>query len=130
MALCGGSDDEFFRRFARSRHSIVWADGARVREWVPPSRATLSWLLRRQFRVGTATALVERRLWRPRQPAARHLAHGLWCVAKGVVLALRALPRGRGAAARELRLAAFGAGRLAGLAGVVYREYEGAVHGR
>jgi glycosyltransferase involved in cell wall biosynthesis len=123
MALLGGSDDEFFRRFAGRGHRIVWADGARVYEWVPPARATLGWILRRNFRVGTSAAFVERRLTQPPRPAPRLLAHALWCLAKGTLRAGLALPRGRGPALRELRLAATGAGRLAGLFGFFYREY-------
>jgi succinoglycan biosynthesis protein ExoM len=129
LALTGGSDDEFFRRFAAAGHSIVWADEAPVHEWVPATRARLGWLLRRQLRVGTCAVLVERGLRRPPRPPWRLLAQGLWCVAKGGLLALLALPRGRGPAAAELRVAAFGAGLLAGLCGLVVEEYR-AVHGR
>lgn len=129
MALVGGSDDEFFRRFAGDGHAIVWADEARAHEWVPASRASLRWLLLRQLRVGTCTALVDRRLRRPPLSPWRHLAQALWCVAKGSALALAALRRGPGPAAAELRLAAFGAGRLAGLFGLALEEYR-SVHGR
>ena len=41
MALTGGSDAEFFRRFARTGHRIVWADEALVFEWVPATRSRL-----------------------------------------------------------------------------------------
>ncbi len=129
MALTGGSDDELFQRFARAGHSIVWADEAIVREWVPPSRATLRWILRRSLRVGTCTALVDRRLRQPPLPAWRHLGQAVWCVAKGALLALASLPRGRGPAVARLRLAAFGLGRLGGLLGLALPEYR-AVHRR
>ena len=128
MALSGGSDDELFGRLARRGGVIVWADEARVREWVPPSRVSFSWLMRRQFRVGTATTLAERRLGGRPPPVAWHVAQALWCVARGAGLALASLPRGRGPAVAELRLAAFGVGRLAGLFGVVHEEYR-ALHG-
>jgi glycosyltransferase involved in cell wall biosynthesis len=123
MALLGGSDDEFFRRFAARGHRIVWADGARVHEWVPPARATAGWILRRGFRVGSCETFLERRLSQPPRPAPLCLAHALWCLAKGTLRAAWMLPRGRGAALRELRLAATGAGRLAGLFGFFYQEY-------
>jgi glycosyltransferase involved in cell wall biosynthesis len=123
MALCGGSDDEFFRRFVAAGHRIVWADAALVQEWVPASRLKLGWILRRAFRVGSSAALVERRLAEVPVPWPRHLAHALWCIAKGSVLALLALPQGFGGCVREARLAATGAGRLAGLFGFAYQEY-------
>ncbi|MDJ0848754.1 MAG: glycosyltransferase family 2 protein [Myxococcota bacterium] len=128
MALTGGSDDELFRRLAQRGGTIVWADEARVSEWVPASRATFAWLMRRQFRVGTATTLAERRLGKAPPSVAWHLAHALWCLARGGTRALAALPRGRGPAVAELRLAAFAAGRLAGLLGVVHEEYR-TLHG-
>jgi len=128
MALCGGSDDEFFRRFDAAGHRIVWADEAVVREWVPPSRARLAWILRRAFRIGSSAALVEGRLADTPVTRRRQLAHALWCMAKGSALALSALPRGFGPCVREARLAATGLGRLAGLAGFTYREYR-VLHG-
>ena len=36
LALSGGSDSEFFERFAASGRRIVWADAAIVHEWFPP----------------------------------------------------------------------------------------------
>ena len=128
MALTGSSDTEFFRRFAARGHRIVWADGAVVREWVQPSRARLGWILRRGFRVGNAETFIERVIAEPRQSAHRVVAHGLWCGAKGLVLAALGLVRGPAEAVRGLRLAAVGAGRLAGLLGYRYEEYR-TIHG-
>lgn len=125
FALMGGSDREFFERFVRRGHRIVWCDSARMREWVPDERARLGWLLRRALRVGASATFIER-LRAAR--AARIAAHGSWCIAKGVTSALLGLPRGRGVAARGLYLACFGAGRLAGLAGWSYQDYRTA-HG-
>jgi glycosyltransferase involved in cell wall biosynthesis len=128
MALTGSSDTELFERFARRGHRIVWADGAVVREWVPASRARLGWLLRRAFRVGTSTVFIDRHCRRRPRPAARISAHGAWCLAKGGVQLLGSVLRGRAAAARALRLAVFGAGRIAGLSGASLQEYR-RVHG-
>ena len=123
MALTGSSDTELFERLARGGVRIMWADLAVVREWVPASRARLRWILRRAFRVGTAGSFIDRRCVDPPRAAAFILAHGAWCVAKGLGLAAAGGLRGRAAAARGLRLAAFGLGRLAGLAGVSLPEY-------
>jgi GT2 family glycosyltransferase len=128
MALSGGEDTEFFQRFAARGHAIVWADRAVVFEWVPRSRANARWILERAFRVGTSSAFVDRRCReRPVSPA-RLLAHGGWCLAKGATLLAVGALRGRAGAMRALRLAAFGAGRLGGLAGLRREEYR-VVHG-
>ena len=123
MALSGSSDTELFERLARGGARIVWADLAVVREFVPATRARLVWILRRGLRVGTANSFIDRRCVEPPRAAARILAHGAWCVAKGLWLAALGVLRGRAAAARGLRLAAFGFGRLLGLAGVALPEY-------
>lgn len=123
MALTGGSDAEFFRRFHASGHKIVWADAAIVHEVVPPSRVSLAWLLRRSLRVGTATAFIDRNHRPGAVPALRMALHAGWCVAKGSVLLAASVFRGKPAAVHALRLAVFGLARFAGLAGYHYREY-------
>lgn len=129
LALAGGSDAELFRRLARAGHRIVWAEAAVVVEHVPASRATLAWIVRRAFRVGTSTAFVDRLhdgAWRA---VPRALLHGAWCLAKGGGGLVTAAVRGRAAAVHALRLAVYGAGRIAGAFGVLTREYA-VTHGR
>jgi succinoglycan biosynthesis protein ExoM len=109
-----GSDAEFFRRFAGAGRRIVWADSARVHTWIPPQRATLGWLLRRAFRSGRAKSRVDRHGTWPRMGALPRLTRAVWTVAKGLILLPLAALLGRAAAARAVRLAVYGAGRLAG----------------
>lgn len=123
LALCGGSDVELFRRFARGGGRIVWADAALVHEVVPPSRARLRWVLRRALRVGASNSRVAR-LHDPRWRAAlRPLAHGAWCLVRGGAMLLAGGLRGPAAAARALHLTCFGLGRIAGVFGVGVQEY-------
>jgi len=128
MALLGGEDSELFRRFAAQGHTIVWADAAVVFEWVPRSRANARWILERAFRVGTSSAFVERHRRERPVSAAHLLAHGGWCIAKAATLLPVGALRGRAGAMQALRLAAFGAGRLGGLAGIRREEYR-TIHG-
>ncbi len=113
-----GEDTELFSRLAARGAQIVWADEAVVHESVPPERACTRWLLRRGFAVGTATTHIARRrrggLW----ASAAALLHGGFCVAKGLVAAALSDRGSRAARVRGLQLAAFGAGRVAGVAGV------------
>lgn len=128
LALSGGSDSEFFARFAASGRRIVWADAAIAHEWVPASRVSVRWLLARGFRVGCSSARVERRRASPRRSDAWILANGCWCMLKGALLLGFAVLQGRPAAVRALRLLCYGAGRLYGLGGFVYEEYR-TLHG-
>lgn len=123
LALCGGSDVELFRRFARRGHRIVWCDAAAVYDQVPASRATLRWVLRRALRVGASNARIQRMHAPGRRTGASLVAHGLWCVARACAALAVAPLRGRAAAARALHLACFGLGRLAAPFGLRVDEY-------
>jgi succinoglycan biosynthesis protein ExoM len=128
LALTGGSDREFFERFAAAGHRIVWADAAIVHEWVPASRVSARWLLARAFRVGCSTVRIERQRAARARSAAWILANACWCIVKGTLLLAPAVLRGRVASLRALRLVWYGAGRLHGLGGFSYEEYR-TVHG-
>ncbi|WP_299684403.1 glycosyltransferase family 2 protein [uncultured Tateyamaria sp.] len=54
----GGEDTEFFFRLRRMGARYAIADGSIVREDVPPARLTLSWLMRRRYRIGQSYAAV------------------------------------------------------------------------
>jgi GT2 family glycosyltransferase len=123
MALSGGSDAEFFRRFSVSGCHIVWADSAIVHECVPASRASLRWLLARSFRVGCAAVWIERRRVPRRRSEARLLANACRGVANGALSLALALLRGRIPVVRALRLVSNAAGRLWALGGFSYQEY-------
>jgi succinoglycan biosynthesis protein ExoM len=52
FALTGGEGGIFFRRLAAQNCAMRWAAHAVIHETVPPSRATLRWLMQRRFRLG------------------------------------------------------------------------------
>jgi succinoglycan biosynthesis protein ExoM len=55
----GGEDSDFFYRGFRAGAGYHFASGARVSEWVTPSRRSFSWLLRRRFRSGQSHARIK-----------------------------------------------------------------------
>jgi GT2 family glycosyltransferase len=109
-----GEDNELFERLALSGHTIVWADDAVVHELIPAERVSVSWLAGRGFRTGTAATHVDRVRGRGIR---RAIAHGGWCMVKGLARAL--VGPGRHVRIDGLRMLAFGVGRWAGIAGVV-----------
>ncbi len=129
MRLSGGSDTHFFMRAHRTGRRMVWADEAVVAEYIPASRATLRWLLRREFRRGITLSTCLRDLdltpWR----VARRVAHGGVRIMQGLGQTALAVVGGQRQAVRGLGTMSFGAGLLAGLTGVSYQEYR-VVHGR
>ena len=123
MGLTGGEDTEFFQRFARAGHRIVWCDTAMVYDSVPETRANLRWILARSYRIGACSVYVQRKADPGSITVLRVLAHGVRCVAAGILRLAASVARGRAAAAAALHLASFGVGRLGGVVGLQYAEY-------
>ena len=122
--LTGGDDTHFFRRIAQAGFKIVWADAARVHEWIPKSRACFTWLVQRLFRAGNTLGLVLIDLgspWRTRLMLA--LKAIVW-IGIGPVVALFGLVAGRHWFVKGIRFIAFGAGYLASIVGTHYEEYK------
>lgn len=123
FALTGGEDSHFFRRLAKEGCRLVWADDARVREWIPVSRATASWLIRRAFRSANTMALIDVDLSARSGVRLVVAAKGLVWLAAGLVGLPAGLVLGRATLVKAARHIAYGAGLLLGLCGVRYREY-------
>ena len=128
LGLIGGSDNLFTQQLSRSGAEIVWCDEASVFDIVPSTRVTRNWVLRRSFRTGNGTSLVEltlttslipRTLVRARLIATglSRMIFGLGRIAGGA--ATRCVPR----QARGFRNLARGAGLFAGALGISYAEY-------
>lgn len=110
-----GEDSELFERLAQRGGRIVWADDAVAFERIPPERTRVGWIVRRGLRTGVARTRIDlvhraRSFW-------SISAHGVWCIGKGLITWLARARRGRAARVAALQLAAWGAGRLIGLAG-------------
>ena len=130
MALCGGSDRVFFTRIQRAGGRFVWDDRARMVDHVPASRARLPWLLRRWYRTGVTRSLTLLYLDAPGPlRRARRVAGGMALAGRGAVLAVAAIPKGRVAMLRRVRIVMLGIGAAVGALGVQYHEYR-VVHGR
>ncbi|HEU4588888.1 MAG TPA: glycosyltransferase [Gemmatimonadales bacterium] len=122
----GGEDTHLFWRAARLGEPVVWCDEAVVVEWIPPERATLRWLLRREYREGGTVALVERDLGASALRQVERVMRGAARIGQGMVQAGTSPPVGPRLTARAVqgaKLVARGAGMIAGVLGVRFREY-------
>lgn len=63
MALIGGSDTEFFKRWYSLGGRFEWCNEGFVYEVIPVNRMRFSWLCRRQFRYGTSGAFINRKYY-------------------------------------------------------------------
>jgi cellulose synthase/poly-beta-1,6-N-acetylglucosamine synthase-like glycosyltransferase len=123
LALSGGEDSEFFRRFARAGHRIVWCDDAVVHDSVPETCLNLRWILARSLRAGGTESYLERKFEPGLYTSSKIAVHGVYCLVKGLGMLVVSALRGRAAAVRALHLASFGAGRVGGLLGFHHAEY-------
>ena len=126
LALTGGEDTYFFRQLARAGASMVFANEAIVYDWVPPSRANASWLLRREFRLGNSLAIIDREIPGTLGVILVRAAKGIGRIALGLCALPLAVFSGRhakAAAVRALKGVWRGAGMLTGLCGFRYEEY-------
>ena len=123
FAFTGGSDLEFFTRCRRDGRSFGWADRAFVYETTPPSRTTVGWLIRRNFRKGTEITRIDRSFNGGLWSLARRWGRGVALLSLGVLALPFAALRGRGAVVGSLNRAARGAGRIAAEFDIAYEEY-------
>ncbi len=123
LGLSGGEDVHFFRRAAARGYRLVWADEAIAEEYIPPSRATASWLVRRAYRTGSIWGVCDRDLEASSVTIAHHTARSIARIVKGVLVGPPSFLLGRHLAIKAARTAALGVGYLAGLARLRYEEY-------
>jgi glycosyltransferase involved in cell wall biosynthesis len=123
LGLIGGEDTDFFQRFSRAGHGIVWCDTAVVHDEVPGECATLRWILARAYRGGAASAYIACKLDPGLARVLRVGFHGVRCLAKAAAMLAASVVAGRARAAQALHLASFGVGRIGGLAGLQHSEY-------
>ncbi len=119
--LIGGEDAHFFD-VAQRLHglTIIGCRTAVAYENVPQDRLALSWHLRRRFRMGGSLALCEK--GHTLRLSLRALK-GLGWIIRGLATMITALWRGSLALVDGLLKGTFGLGMMAGLLGVLHREY-------
>jgi GT2 family glycosyltransferase len=122
FGLSGGEDRDFFTRLLAQGARFAYADDAVVRAYVPASRATLGWVLRRAYRVGNS----DMRVFLKYRPGAGAMAKefakiaGAFAAVPVMSLALAATPPRR---AIGLWKGCRAAGKIAALLGSHYNEY-------
>jgi succinoglycan biosynthesis protein ExoM len=128
LSLAGGSDSHFFRRVARAGFKIIWAGDARVEEWVPRSRMTLRWILRRAYRTGNTAALCDRDLELSRYRRGVLLLRAVASATRALLMLPVSLLTGWHVAIEKMREICRGLGYMAGAVGARYEEYR-QIHG-
>lgn len=123
LNFAGGSDGHFFVRFHRQGFRSVWCRESVVFERISMSRATATWLVKREFRYGTNSAFVARDIIRSRMYSAMRLVAAVGYMAGNAALTLAALPLGKSHTVPRVCKVARGAGLVAGMFGATHEEY-------
>ena len=123
FGLSGGSDVHFFRRVHLAGYSIVWADQAVVKEWMPANRGTTKQNLLRAYSIGNSTSLLEVELNRSLGTRLTVLSRALVYAAKAFVLLPLGLLVGKRGFVRALWHLYRAAGMLTGLVGHRFTFY-------
>lgn len=128
FALLGGEDNAFtFALAAADVGPIVWCQEAWVHDLIPESRATLRWVLERQFSFGLRHGWSKRGGFTRVERAAdavQVVASGIWRLASGLALLVRGASTGRtGVMAQGAGSLARGAGLISSLAGLELAQY-------
>lgn len=129
FGLSGMDDSHFFMRVKMSGARLVWADEARVEEFIPASRARVGWIVKRAFRIGNGYVFCVRALEPPHRWVVPRVAGALARIGYGTLSLPFAAVRGRAPLVSALRTISNGAGSLVALAGKRYQEYT-VIHGR
>jgi glycosyltransferase involved in cell wall biosynthesis len=127
FALTGGEDRDFFTRLKRGGAAFAFAGDAIVNAFVPASRLTLSWTVRRAYRVGNSDMRVFLKYdpaWEARLREVGKIVGAALCFAP-VLAIFSAFPNRRARALCKLSRAA---GKTAALFGRHYNEYA-VIHG-
>lgn len=119
--ITGGGDTVFFRKLFRDGHTMAWAENALLYEDMPDSRANMTWLRQRRYRMGNVAVRWETDVPIPPQPSP--LLKTLLSIARFPVFPLTGWGRkhpmvGWLLEAERLR------GRISAHLGVLYSEYK------
>jgi succinoglycan biosynthesis protein ExoM len=123
FALTGGEDSHFFMRLYRQGCKIVWANEAKVCEWIPKNRTTMKWILLRGYRCWGTHSWCERELSPSLKVQAIRVVKGIGLIVWGLLLLIPALLGKRQLLIKTLLYIFRGAGTFSGLVGWQYQEY-------
>lgn len=80
----GGEDKELFLRVNRLGGKLVWSEGAVVSEYIASSRLSVTWAMRRTFRIGATGFMIESAI---RTPFENYIV----CIMKGSMYLMKGL---------------------------------------
>jgi succinoglycan biosynthesis protein ExoM len=123
LTFTGGSDTQLFELLKMSGAQMVWSEEAYVTELIPATRATVGWLLQRQFRLGNSAVWIDRQLPKPGSRLLKRLVEGGVFFAVGLCALIPYAVLGRTKMVKALGAIYRGSGIVSGMVGYKYEEY-------
>jgi succinoglycan biosynthesis protein ExoM len=124
LNLTGGEDTLFSTKIYQLGAQIVWADDAVAHEFVPPSRMTASWIIRRKWRYGLTLAIIDNMLKRPFHLKILRVMKGSYQILASLIMFLPlVIFLGYTGVIKSLGRFCYGWGEILGLFGLRYEEY-------
>lgn len=124
MNLIGGSDTMFSKKIKKLGATIIWADEAISKEYNPPQRLSVSWLLKRSYRLGVTLTLAEKWTNEPFQVLLLRSLKGFYHITLGcLILVPQTIIYGKAGFVKSLRKTFRGLGELSGFLNMYYEEY-------
>lgn len=127
-ALTGGEDKELFTRLKAKGAVFAWCDEAVIRETMPASRVSLSWIMKRAYRIGNSDMRVFLQYRESFGAMVRELVKIGGAFVTAPLLTLIRLPQ-KNRRLDGLRLLCRAAGKVVALFGRHYNEYA-TTHGK
>lgn len=124
FALSGAEDTDFFLRVTRAGYKIVWSQEAVVFETVPTNRATVRWILRRDYQTGNGWVFCEARFDSRVRSRVSRLSKAMAHLAVGLAnAAWHSMQLDKASTVRSLRRVSLALGMLSALAGNRFLAY-------
>jgi succinoglycan biosynthesis protein ExoM len=123
FALTGGEDSFLGRQLEAAGARFTWADDAVVRERQPAERTRARWILERRYRSGATLSAIRIRMMGRLSAGPLVVFRTAGLLARGNARIATALVGGRPRLFAGVADLAYGAGSLAGLAGVALKAY-------
>jgi len=124
FALTGGSDTHLFMDIHKRGYSIIWADNAIVKEWIPKSRANKNWLLKRGYREGNVYARCEIDIYGSRKTKFIRLLKACLKLCRNTIYLLLSIFQSKSKRIKSQRNIAISIGEIVGVFDKKYNEYK------
>lgn len=124
FALTGGEDTYLFMKLKKMGVKMIWCDEAIVEEFISSERASLKWLIKRSYRMGSTYSLCEKKSSNSTWQLFVRLNKSIFRVALWIILLIPMSFHGTKGLVKALIQISDSIGQASGIFGMKYLEYK------